>query len=74
MKQHLLIVSVDGVLATLRSRSGSTFQVPTEWLPEGAREGGAIIVETGSHAGAGNSLVITLAIGTSEPEGTDVGA
>jgi hypothetical protein len=73
MAQHLIVVHLEGGGATLRSRDGHAFEVPAAWLPRDIQEGAAVIadIDRGEHR---TRLTVRLVEGTTEPEGTDIGA
>ncbi|MEX2542690.1 MAG: hypothetical protein WD314_12835 [Trueperaceae bacterium] len=73
MSQHLIVVHLEAGCATLRSRDGHSFQVPAAWLPAEVQEGSAVIadIDRGEHS---SRLAVRVVEGTTEPEGTDIGA
>lgn len=73
MEQHLIIDAVHAERATLRDKDGDHFEIPVAWLPRGAGEGTALIVEVTSHD-ASARFTVRVVEGVSEPAGTDVGA
>jgi hypothetical protein len=78
--EHYIIDELEpGGLAILHSREGVRLTVPTGWLPAGCEQGHAVIADpttrrlSGS-AEDGSSVAFRLVVGTTEPEGADIGA
>jgi hypothetical protein len=74
MSLHLIVSGSDesGSVA-LRDKQGSTIHVPAEWIPTDAREGSSVLIDI-SHQSESSVVTISLVKGTTEPEGTDIGA
>lgn len=70
---HLMVMAVEDGRATLRDKSGATFEVPDEWLPSAAVEGASVTLDL-SPGDVEAQISVRVVRGTVEPEGTDIGA